>query len=374
MMKKEKSDNGRLKAVLDKIIEKAIKKSVFSGCSIAISVRELSGFSRKEFHYGYTEQTRSYGRVNRYTYFDLASLTKPLVTTFSIAALVDQNILCLEDSLASCSGWKNIPADKSFITIRDLLCHSSGLPPHRNFFKKLVHILPQKRKETVRDWIINEKLQYVPGSRNEYSDLGYILLGMIIEEKTSMSLDAFWMENIIKGQDLKKGFLFSGDDGFMPSTCAFTGFFGEKTRKGWGIVHDDNCRALGGICGHAGLFGTASSVLKLCEAVLDQYKNRKNVNLSDIGDIKNFLKKEKNSNWSCGFDIPAESKSSCGKLFSRKSRGHLGFTGTSFWMDLEKEIIVVFLTNRVHCSKNNEEIKKYRPLIHDCIMRELSRK
>ena len=373
MVKKEKSGDSRLRSVLDEKIEKAIKNYVFSGCSIAFSVRKSNGFFRRELHYGYTEQTRSYGRVNRNTYFDLASLTKPLVTALSIAALVDKNIICLDDSLASCSDW-NIPDDKYPITIKDLLCHSSGLPPHREFFKKLVHILPQKRKETVKNWIINERLKYLPGSRNEYSDLGYILLGMIIEEKTSMPLDTFWKKNIIKGQGMKKGFLFSGDDRLTPSICAFTSFFGEKTIKGWGTVHDDNCKSLGGICGHAGLFGTALSVLQLCEAILDQHKNRKNTNLSDIGVLKKFLKKEENSSWSCGFDIPAQNNSSCGKLFSRKSRGHLGFTGTSFWMDLEREIIIVFLTNRVHCSRSNREIKKYRPMVHDCIMQELNRK
>lgn len=373
MMKKEKTDESRLRTVLDEIIKKAIKKSVFSACSIAVSVRKSNGFLREELHYGYTELTRSYGRVNRYTYFDLASLTKPLVTALSIAALVDENVLCLNDSLASCSNWKNIPADKSSITIRDLLCHSSGLPPHREFFKKLVHITPEQRKETVKNWIINEKLQYLPGSRNEYSDLGYILLGILIEEKTAMSLDGFWRENVIGRQKIEKRFLFSGDEHLSPFTCAFTHFSGDEAFQ-CGTVHDENCRALGGVCGHAGLFGTAASVLQLCETVMDQYKNRGKSILPDAAVLKQFLKKEKNSSWSCGFDIPAESNSSCGKLFSRESRGHLGFTGTSFWMDLEREIIVVLLTNRVHCSNDNGEIKKYRPLVHDCIMQELNRK
>jgi CubicO group peptidase (beta-lactamase class C family) len=374
MMKKEKPDNNRFKKAVDIIINNALESNVFSGCSIAVSVKGPNGFLRSDLNYGYTEKTRSCGKINSGTYFDLASLTKPLVTALCLAVLVDKKMISLNDSLLSCTHWV-MPEDKNSIKIRDILCHSSGLPAHKEYFKKLFHIPVNKRKETVKKWILAERLLYTPGESNIYSDLGYIILGMLIEEKICMPLDVFWKSTISTERSFGKEFLFSGDEKLRPSCCTFTQFFREKTFKGCGFVHDDNCRSLGGICGHAGLFGTALSVLSLCELLLDTYRNDKRGNSLGISTsvLRLFFEKEKKSSWSCGFDIPAKENSSCGKFFSRESRGHLGFTGTSFWMDLERNIIIVFLTNRVHCSKENKAIKKVRPLVHNAIMKELVR-
>jgi CubicO group peptidase (beta-lactamase class C family) len=136
-----------------------------------------------------------------------------------------------------------------------------------------------------------------------------------------------------------------------------------------GEVHDDNAYALGGVAGHAGLFGTAQDVYGLLKEILNVYEKKPNSGLFRRDVVKVFLERQTDSgSWALGFDTPTRPDSSSGHYFSDQSVGHLGFTGTSFWVDLSKGVIVILLTNRIHPNRENERIKAFRPLLHDTVM------
>lgn len=153
--------------------------------------------------------------------------------------------------------------------------------------------------------------------------------------------------------------------------CAATEACAWTHRRLCGTVHDDNCRLMGGQAGHAGLFGTLEGVLRLC-GVLYRCWHGKEEKLPVSADIfQKVTARVGRSTWSCGFDTPTKLYSSSGKYFSKTTIGHLGFTGTSFWMDLERGIWIVLLTNRVCPTRKNEKIKRLRPRLHDLIMEKL---
>ena len=132
-----------------------------------------------------------------------------------------------------------------------------------------------------------------------------------------------------------------------------------------GEVHDEHCWLLGGVAGHAGLFGTAAGVLRLCEALLDGWKGRER-NCGWAAVLPQALQRQlAHQTWCMGFDTPTAGASSSGSFFAPSSVGHLGFTGTSFWIDPERELIVVLLSNRVHPSRENIRIRQFRPRFHD---------
>jgi CubicO group peptidase (beta-lactamase class C family) len=136
-----------------------------------------------------------------------------------------------------------------------------------------------------------------------------------------------------------------------------------------GKVHDENAYVVGGIQGHAGLFGTADSVHTLLLALLSAYHGDNSKNPFEKGLVRLFFRRLPDTDKALGFDAPAMKHSSCGRYFSKNSVGHLGFTGTSFWMDLDRSIIVILLTNRVHPSRRNEAIKAFRPKLHDAVLK-----
>ena len=136
-----------------------------------------------------------------------------------------------------------------------------------------------------------------------------------------------------------------------------------------GAVHDDNAYALGGIGGHAGLFGDAAEVYSLLSELLDVYHGRNNSDVFQQKVVQTFLSQQENTGRALGFDMPSEKESSSGRYFSKETIGHLGFTGVSFWVDLMRKIIVILLTNRVHPSRDNLKIKAFRPRIHDSVMK-----
>jgi len=134
-------------------------------------------------------------------------------------------------------------------------------------------------------------------------------------------------------------------------------------------VHDDNAYAMGGVAGHAGLFGTARAVGTLLAALIRADNGETSAALFDAESVRTFWRRQPGGDWALGFDTPAAEGSSSGRFFDRESVGHLGFTGTSFWVDRRRQISVVLLTNRVHPSRQNEAIKQFRPAIHDHVMR-----
>ncbi len=351
---------------LNNLFLRALNESVFSGAAMAYSKRVDNGFERFEKYYGLAQFTPFKEKLKNNSFFDLASLTKPLATVLILLALFEKGLLNSETQLQTL--FQNCPTDKKNITIKQLMSHCAGFAAHRDYYKELL-IIPKKiRKKTLVKRILDENMEYKNGTRHCYSDLGYMLLGFIIENVTGKKIGELAYNLIYKPIELHNDLSF-------PGFYKKEGYAYVSTEKClWdkemlsGTVHDDNCRVLGGQAGHAGLFGTIGGVVGLCEQLLDQWKNRCQHPAYSNYLLKETLKKVENSNWTMGFDTVSEKESSSGNFFSKESVGHLGFTGTSFWIDPEKDCIVVLLTNRVHYGKYNWKIKEFRPAFHDLLM------
>lgn len=363
----EQKSYNKIKIKVDTLIKKCLKNNVFTGCSVGF-IEVFGGTATGDiYNYGFDNEQKK-RVVDLKSVYDLASLTKPLVTVLSVLSLVQNKALALNDTVEKF--FTNSRSPQSDITIYQLLNHSSGLPAHRQYHKKLEKIKTNNRGKKVVEWILTEELFSKQDKINVYSDLGYILLGNIIEKVSGYTLDEYWQSQISIPLKLHKALFFAQSKKRGLAPYVYTGCCSKTKERLSGVVNDDNCRALGGIAGHAGLFGTISGVLALCEHILLNCSDSKVLDLFDVDTVSKLFE-QKCGSWLYGFDTPTVGISSSGKYFSTESIGHLGFTGTSFWLDLLEGIGVVFLTNRVATGPDLSKIKKMRPLLHNAIMEEL---
>jgi beta-N-acetylhexosaminidase len=271
-------------------------------------------------------------RVGANTIFDLASLTKVVVTTTLALALVDEGSLALDERV---EGY----------TIRQLLTHSAGLAAEAD-----LEIVggPRSASATARSLINRPPLQYEPGSKTVYSDVGFIILGRIIENITGTSLDALAKERIFEPLGMN-------DTDFNPDESLYPRI--APTAPGvQGKVHDKIAAAMGGVAGHAGLFSTGRDLAIFCRNILRSGKRFDAV---------------AGSTRALGWDTPSPENSSSGQYFSKGSFGHTGFTGTSMWVDPNRQVYVIFLTNRVYYGADDLQIREIRPRLHDAVMSSL---
>ena len=351
---------------IDYAMKKAIKDGAFPGAVLLFSEK-----NEIKFHSSYGKSNIFTGElVTKETIFDLASFTKPLATTLAMMILAQDEIIDPEEKISTVlPQFKN--TDKESILVRHLLTHTSGYDAHRPYFEQLRNIEFFQRKAFLKKLLIQEKLINPIGKMTVYSDLGFMVLHWIIEEVTGTSLDIFVHEKIFEPLGLSN--LFFPASNFLEKNLKIQYAATEKcpwrNKVLMGEVHDDNTYVIGGVCGQAGLFGDAQSVYFLLKILMEVYcgfiKKHKIFNEKVL---RYFLSKQKNTHRTLGFDTPTRPGSSSGKYFSENTVGHLGFTGTSFWMDLERQIIVILLTNRVHPRRDNIKIRKFRPYIHDLIM------
>lgn len=352
---------------INNLMQEAISDGVFPGGVLLVSAADSIIFFEA---YGYANQFA--GRpMTKDTVFDLASLTKPLATTLAVMRLVSQHKLKLDQSVGSIlTRLKN--TDKSRITIKHLLCHNAGLSDHRPYYQSLAKLPREHRRDALRDLLTDEPLINPVGQEVLYSDLGFMILSWVIEKVSGQRLDRLLSEEIYRPAGLKN--MFFVDLGSKPRKANFA----ATERCPWrkilleGVVHDDNAYAVGGIEGHAGLFGTAADVYGLLSILLSVYSGRSADHLFEEELLRTFLKRQDNTGRAFGFETPALSGPSCGRYFSQKSVGHLGFTGTSFWLDLVRRAMVILLTNRIHPSRDNNKIKTFRPQLHDAIMESMA--
>ena len=354
---------------VDNLFVSALNNNVFPGASFGFSKWHNGMYSRETNFYGYAQLDPEKKELQKDSVFDLASLTKVLSTVPLLLNLLDSNKINLETELQTI--FSSCPSDKATITIAQLLCHRSGLAAHRDFFTALLQLPPKKRKKSLLTMILEDDLVSTPGESCCYSDLGFILLGFIIEKIHGTNLAQLAEELLYKPLDLS-------EDLFYPALSTRNNpEYVSTERCPWtrkmlcGKVHDDNCRAMGGVAGHAGLFGTLYGALSMCEHFLDQWQGRGQHPSYSNKSLQRILKPIENSGWTLGFDMVSETDSSAGHYFSRGSVGHLGFTGTSFWIDPIQDCIVVLLTNRVHPTRENWKIKNFRPIFHDTVMEKL---
>jgi len=368
---------------VESAFEEAVSQGVFPGAVVLVSKDEEIVY---ENAFGYRSLIPEKTALELNTIFDLASLTKPLATTVAIMLLIGGKKIRLDDQVT-----RFIPTfgvfGKHLSTVRQLLNHSSGLPAWKPYYEGMVKmeksgrinfIASRAAKGYVLEEIHREKPLTPPGTQSLYSDLGFMVLGEIVEALTGFNLDRFCQDRIFKPLGLRSTAFVDltklRTRRLQPvkQTIAPTENCPWRKRILCGEVHDDNAYAMGGVAGHAGLFSSARDIHTLMVRLNHCFHGKDNFLPQSL--VQEFLTKDqtiKDSTHALGWDTPSLGKSASGSYFSPRSVGHLGFTGTSIWWDLEKSCHIILLTNRVHPSRQNEKIRDFRPYIHDLIMKAL---
>lgn len=357
----------QLDKILNNTLEQGYTDRVFSAAAVAVGLYRKNKWINVFSTQGVTRFDEQGLPVHFSTLFDLASLTKPLVTVLCALHCIDQKKIGWQEPLGV-----SYPPDKAPVTFAQLLQHCSGLPGYQPYYQNFVPVQAPENKNELMQCILREPLQYPTETTSLYSDLGFILLGNEIEKRTETPLDQLFKEQIAGPLGLDKELLFlpigvqeKRDTKNIAATedCPWRGKILQ------GEVHDEHSWLMGGVAGHAGLFGTAKAVLQVGELLLDLWKGRVSFPAFDASLLQYALTFHmKGSTWALGFDRPTPGASSSGHYFSPASVGHLGFSGTSLWMDPEKEVMVVLLTNRIHPTRENLAIRHFRPYFHDQVM------
>jgi len=295
------------------------------------------------------------------TIFDLASLTKVIATTPLLMQQVERGAIGLDDPVSThIAEWQG--EDRAPVTIRDLLAHSSGLPGGWvQLFREYAGA------DAFRTAICRIPLEYAPGTTSVYSDLGFILLGLLLDAPVPLPVRFVTM---LSQMSVAEEIQFNPPSLWLPRTAP-TAFDPWRGRQLVGEVDDENTCALGGAAGHAGLFGTVKAVGGYARHLLQILDGRTGVVRRDT--LETFIRRDArvpDSSRALGWDTMLPT-SSCGTRMSPRAFGHTGFTGTSLWIDPEAGIYVALLTNRVHPTRENNAIQAVRPAVHDAVMAEL---
>jgi serine-type D-Ala-D-Ala carboxypeptidase len=359
------------------VLERAIADHAFPGAAFGVllngEILALDGVGR----FTYDPESPA---VTPMTVYDLASVTKVIATTSAAMLLHDRGKLDLDllvgDVLPSFaigaqhrSPWHS---ERRHITLRHLLAHSSGLPAYARLFET------NRTAYSLLDACLSMPLAASPGTRAEYSDIGFILLGKAIEVITHEPLDAFCAREIFAPLALPATRYLPPPSWrhLIPPTVDDQTFRGRIIQ---GAVHDENCFVLGGVSGHAGLFSNALDILAFASAVLSSAGTPDAKQTSDRrpfftpATLEVFAARQTppaESSRALGWDTPS-GESSSGKHFSRHSIGHLGYTGTSLWIDLEQKLAVTLLTNRTWPDRSTQAIRAIRPAFHDAVVKQL---
>jgi serine-type D-Ala-D-Ala carboxypeptidase len=358
----------RNNAELFSLMEDGVRRGVFPGGVLIVhkngSIAHRSAHGRLALD--------STNAVDFNTIFDLASLTKILATTGVVLDLIARGLIDLESHVADfVPGFSGNGRDQ--IQVVHLLEHSSGLPAYRPYFKDvpIQQAATAGGRDAIRSNLSRERLEAEVGACAVYSDLGFILLDWLVESVTSQALDDVFFGRIAKPLALLNCFFIDLKEPAKAEAARAERLFAATEDCQWrgrmvvGEVHDENAYAMGGVSGHSGLFGTADEVTRLAAAWLDGWQGR--AGLFDPRWVRRFFKKsaQPGSTRALGFDMPSPEGSQAGRRFGPAAVGHLGFTGTSLWIDPDQDLIVVLLTNRVHPTRSNEAIKEFRPRLHD---------
>ena len=363
----------RLTAVLDSIMHTGVSEGAAPGAALAVG---RHGRLVHMASYGRIDTARAAPAVTDSTLFDLASLTKVVATTTAAMILEQEGRLELRRPVREYLPGFDAP-DKAGITVEMLLTHSGGLVSGAPLWRD-----QPGRAEFLR--AMNERpLAYTPGDSTIYSDWDLILTGWIIEEITGQGLDEF-LEARVWGP------LGMRDTGFNPLAasavtpgehCTVTHRDGHpllsriaateqdtvyRHRPIHGIVHDENACALGGVAGHAGLFSSVRDLAVFAQMMLNG-GHYNGVRILDPNTIARWTaRRNPRSSRAIGWDTPSP-RSSAGQYFSARSFGHTGFTGTSIWMDAERQLYVILLTNRVNPTRRNSRHEALRRDIADAV-------
>jgi beta-N-acetylhexosaminidase len=349
------------------VIEAAIADKAFPGAVLAVGNRDQVAMRA----FGKLTYDAKAPAVTVQTKYDIASLTKVVATTTLVEKLAEGDFPVPLDLDARVERflpeWGANAEQKEWrrrVTVRHLLTHTSGLPAFKEYWRT------SKSKEETLKRIFAEPLEYEPGTKEIYSDLGIILMAEIVERLTGRTLD-----------DLAKAYIFDPlkmtDTMFRPPKNIWKEIAPTEIdnnlrhRLVQGEVHDENAFAIGGVSGHAGLFSTAPDLAAFCQMLLNggSYGHARVLRRATIAQFT-AAQQLSSGTRTLGWAVPTEGGTS-GHFFSARSYGHTGFTGTSIWIDPEREIFVVLLTNRVYPTRENSKMAQIRPAVHDAVMQAL---
>ncbi|MDP2046160.1 MAG: serine hydrolase domain-containing protein [Deltaproteobacteria bacterium] len=370
-------------APLQQLLEAGVSQGVFTA---AVALAGVEGDLRWQGAAGALSRDPGAAAATPDTVFDLASLTKPLATTLALMVLAGRGQLDLASSLGEVLPAPWLPPDKRPLTLGSLLTHRAGLPAWRPFYQELLTAPFEARPTLLERLAAATPLEYPPDTATLYSDLGFMLLKAVVEGVSGETLVRFCREAIYLPLGLNTL-------GFIPLAKTAQVVLTTENRKPKtenrlyaatepgliagrppaGEVHDENAWAAGGVAGHAGLFGPGHEVFRLVAALYRAYSGEKTGPLAPAA-AQHFLTVPPGAERACGFDIPGPDPATraAGRYFSPRSVGHLGFTGTSFWLDLETGRMIVLLTNRVHLGRDDKTgIQAFRPRFHEAASRAL---
>ncbi len=313
---------------------------------------------------GSTSTKKDRKKIARSTLFDLASLTKIFFTTTVLARWVDRRTVDLDDVIVKrLSSWKWNKAYRD-VTVRDLLSHRAGFADWRDFSKMKPGEIGPAIAELLPEYRLRRK--------SVYSDLGFIVLGEWMRTVSGKTLEELFDREVRDPLMLKAGTFRPLEKGIGPEIIAATEEVPGRGGVLHGEVHDDNANAMGGAAGHAGLFAPIEDCVQVALAWLKCLQGQSG--FLSMKTAQTFVQPQEVKEGpprALGWDLPTQPGSSGGSLISAEAIGHLGFTGTSVWLDLKRKALAVLLTNRIHPTRANERIREFRPRFHDGVWGDL---
>ena len=331
-------------AAIDRVVARGVKAGGYPGAAVVVGRK---GASVWEKGFGYLDwDKKSEPVIPESSIYDLASLTKVIGTTTALMVLYDEGKIDLDAPVnryipGFAGGWKDS------VTLRHLLTHRSGLPAGRDLWRVA------KSPEEARQMVIETPLEARPGARFEYSDLGADMLGFVVEAVSGKSLDAFLAERVYAPLGMTDTFFRPADS--LRARIAPTEVTPPRGYPLRGEVHDENAYALGGVAGHAGLFSTAADLSIFAQMMLNGgvYNG---VRVIADSTVRIFTTRAAVGTRALGWDT-CDNNGGCGSYLSDRAYGHTGFTGTSIWIDPDREMFVILLTNRVHAARARQPAK-----------------
>jgi serine-type D-Ala-D-Ala carboxypeptidase len=344
----------RVQAAMRTVLGRALRDSAFpGGIAIVGTDRDVLGW----VGVGQLDRLDA-TRPTPSTIWDLASLTKVVATTSLVLTLVDKGVVSLDEPVVRyLPAWRG--ANVNGITVRQLLTHSSGLQSWRPFYKEAEDAA--EAREQLR--LVSPEVP--PGTRYLYSDLNFMLLGQLVEQQTGLTLDVAF-ERLVAGP------LRLTDTRFLPPASvrdrvAPTEYDPWRQRQPRGEVHDENASRFGGVSGHAGLFSTANDLVRVAQMWLNDgvLGGTSFVRANTVAEFAR-VQDSTISRRALGWETPSGTNSAGTKL-SPHSIGHTGFTGTSMWMDRQRKLFIILLTNRVNPTRENRKIGGVRASLADAV-------
>jgi CubicO group peptidase (beta-lactamase class C family) len=341
------------------ILQQAIAERAFPGCAVSLLHRgglvALKGLGR------FTYEPNS-PAVEAGTIFDLASVSKVVATTPMAMLLYERGQLDLEAPVTSLlPEFAGDDPRRDHVTVRMLLAHSSGLPAYERLFERA------RTREELIHAALSTPLTAEPGTRAEYSDIGFILMGELLARLADEPLDRFCQREVFGPLGMART-CFCPPAAWraqIPPTVDDRTF---RHRVVQGEVHDENASVMGGVAGHAGVFAPAADVAIFAHAMLNG--GRPILRPATLALFTRRQTSPAGTSRALGWDTPSQPSQS-GRHLSSSSFGHLGYTGTSLWMDPELQLAVTLLTNRTWPDHSNQTIKQVRPSFHDAVVEAL---